>query len=255
MLITQLEGSDLLDLWFRTLTSLVQDYNNSQWNHPSIFSRWVFGTSTSLTFDVDSQMFKDFLDFSGYSIVGKMRQLRAEYFYIKQEKQLQLIQQNFRALLPRQTRAFIQFSEPAFDSSTKMKCLDSLYLQKTTPTEFDVFLIFRSTEVFPKTPMDFYLMYHIISELARTTKTKCNSFQFLAINTFINLTQAPLVALLLKKYGIGRWNPEFKKCIESFFRKYPEEKAEEIKLQSLKRVISRVYKKLREYRVDPVELL
>ena len=58
-----------------------------------------------------------------------MKRLRESYFGPKVKKQYDLLVSSIRQLQPRQARGLISFSEPAFNRTDRLKCLDSLYIQ------------------------------------------------------------------------------------------------------------------------------
>ena len=171
----------------------------------------------------------------------KMAQLRKEYYTGKVEKQFNVIKKYFHQFVPRQSRAAVYFSEPAFDKTSKLKCLESLYFQKYNKIEYEVFLNFRNTEVYPKLFMDFIYVKELIDELDKEAKVKCIKFNGVIINSFVNLHQSHLIYMFLTDWGISNFSENFTKVLGEFKRKFPREKIKDIKLNSIKRVLERTY--------------
>jgi len=242
---SQVEGKDLIELWFN-LTAHIATGKNINRFYPSIFSHRLYGWTENIYWDEDSILLKDFFRYSGYSRVFKINQLKESYFTRKVEKQYDLLKDNIRKLQPKQARGIISFTEPAFDMSDRLKCLDSLYIQKKTMTTYDSLIIFRNTEVYPKLLMDFLFLYELLEKFIEE-KVRGEVFSCFLTSAFINFQQVPLTALLLRKYGITNWNGPFKKGLIEWKDKFEDPSCiEDIKLFWIKRVVKRTHKLLEE---------
>lgn len=235
-----IQGKDLIDLWLNLLIYTACD-PSTEYFHPYVIMRYIIATTPDLSFN-NEQLMKDFFKYSDYNTAMKMGQLRKEYYTGKVEKQFQVIKQNFLQFSPRQARASIYFSEPAFDKTSKLKCLESLYLQKTSKREYEAFLVFRNTEIYPKILMDFFYLKELLDELDRDAGVKCIGFRGVIVNAFINLHQVKLIEMLLKDWGVSNFSDNFKKLSSEFDRKYTINNIERIKLISIKRVLNRTFK-------------
>jgi hypothetical protein len=232
-------GDSIEKLWFNLLVDLICGQN--YFDHPVIFARHTFADTDNFVSD-NPQLREDFFKYSGYNYLMKMAQLRKEYYTGKVEKQFDVIKRYFHQFVPRQARAAIYFSEPAYDKSSKLKCLESMYFQKFTKTEYEVFLTFRNTEIYPKLFMDFLYVRELIDELDHASKAKCIGFRGIIINSFVNLHQSKLIQMFLEDWGISNFSPNFIKVLEDFDRKYSLDSIEKIKLTSIKRVLERTFR-------------
>ena len=230
---SQVEGKGLVELWFNLMVHIATGDHINRF-YPSVFSRRLYGWTDKLHFENDILM-KDFFRYSGYNKDFKLHKLRESYFTEKVRKQHTLLVDNIRKLQPKQARGLISFSEPAFDMSDRLKCLDSLYIQKNTMTSYDALIVFRNTEVWPKLFMDFM-----------EQKCRCEVFSCFLTSAFINMHQTPLTAMLLRKYGITNYNDSFKKCLEEYKTKFETIKIEDIKLQWIKRIVKRTRELMEE---------
>ena len=237
-------GENIEDLWLNLLIHSVSS-PDTLYFHPSLSLRYVFAETSDFNFR-NEKINEDFIYFSGYNHASKIGQLRKEYYTGKVEKQYNLIKSTLHGLKPRQARAAIYFSEPAFDATAKLKCLESLYFQKLNKNTYEAFLTFRNTEIFPKIFMDFVYIKELLEEMDRDAGVKCVGFKAIIINGFINLHQAKLIELFLFKWGVSNFSPQFKNMTEEFMIKYPEKKIETIKLMSIKRVLNRTYRIIEE---------
>lgn len=237
------KGKNLEDLWLNLLIYTACD--ETYFFHPIITMRYLFAETDNFYFE-KSQLYSDFFKYSDYNMSMKIGQLRKEYWTGKVEKQFDLIKEIFHELKPNQARASIYFSEPAFDKTSKLKCLESLYLQKVNKTEYEAFLIFRNTEIYPKLFMDFIYIKELLDELDKTAKVKCIGFRAMIVNAFLNLHQAKLVEMLLKDWGISKFSDNFFYMLKEFDRKYNKENINSIKLTSIKRVLERTFTLLEE---------
>ena len=187
-------------------------------------------------------MEKDYFKYSGYNREYKLKRLRETYFSDKVQKQYYLLVSTIRQLQPRQARGFIKFSEPAFNKTDRLKCLDSLFIQKTTMTTYDALLVFRNTEIWPKTYMDFILIENMLKGFVKE-RVKCISFGVLMTSCFINFHQTPTAAMLLRKYGITHWNDPFKKSLIRWKEKFNNpDLIKDIKMRWIERIITRTHK-------------
>ena len=245
----QIEGDNLGSLWFNFLVQIATDPKTEYYN-PSIYCRRVFGFTENTHFD-NTIMEKDFYRYSGYKRDSKLSSLRKSYFSEKVQKQYKLLKTIIRGLQPRQARGLISFSEPAFNMTDRLKCLDSLYIQKTSMTTYEALIVFRNTEIWPKTYMDFVFLYELL-EGFRSERVACSMFSILMTHAFINVHQSMLAAIFMRKYGVTAWNESFKKSLVEWTRKYGDpESAEKITMQSIKRVIIRTHKLMEEDKIDP----
>ena len=173
-------GDSIEKMWFNLLIDLVCGQN--YFDHPVIYARHTFADTDNFVSE-NEQLRVDFFKYSGYNYLMKMAQLRKEYYNGKIEKQFNVIKKYFHQFVPRQARAAMYFSEPAYDKSSKLKCLESMYFQKFTKTEYEVFLTFRNTEIYPKLYMDFLYIKELIDELDNAAKVKCVKFNGIIINS------------------------------------------------------------------------
>jgi len=233
-------GESIEDLWLNLLVSLICDKDNYYF-HPEIITRYIFAETNHFEFK-NTSLISDFYKYSGYNRQMKMGQLRKEYWTGKVEKQFKVLKDFFRQLSPRQARAAVYFSEPAFDTSSKLKCLESLYLFKTSKTEYEAFLTFRNTEIYPKLFMDFIYVKELLHEIDRDLGVKCIGFRAIIINAFLRLHQVMLVKMFASEWGITNYSDNFKKMINEFERKYQPESIQTLKLISMKRVLERTYR-------------
>jgi len=232
-------GDSIEKMWFNLLIDLVCGQN--YFDHPVIYARHTFADTDNFVSE-NEQLRADFFKYSGYNYLMKMAQLRKEYYNGKIEKQFNVIKKYFHQFVPRQARAAMYFSEPAYDKSSKLKCLESMYFQKFTKTEYEVFLTFRNTEVYPKLYMDFLYIKELIDELDNAAKVKCVKFNGIIVNSFINLHQSRLIYMFLMDWGISNFSPNFNKVLEDFDRKYKPDDIDRIKLVSIKRVLERTFR-------------
>ena len=232
------KGENIEDLWLNLLVHTA--CGNTSYFHPIINMRYLFAETDNFNFE-NQTLYKDFFKYSDYNIGMKMGQLRKEYWTGKVEKQFTLIKEIFHDLKPNQARSSIYFSEPAFDKTSKLKCLESLYLQKLNKTEYEAFLIFRNTEIYPKLFMDFIYAKELLDELDKSSKVKCVGFKAMIVNAFLNLHQVKLVEMLLKDWGVSKYSENFNKMLKEFDRKFSHESISQIKLISIKRVLERTF--------------
>jgi hypothetical protein len=236
----QVTGKNLTELWFNLLVHIATG-DQTHYYYPSIFSRRVYGFTEGIHFDREI-MEKDFFKYSGYKRDYKLSRLRESYFNDKVKKQHTLLKSYIRQLQPRQARGLISFSEPAFDRTDRLKCLDSLYIQKSSMTTYEAMIIFRSTEIWPKTYMDFVLLEEILAGFVEK-RVRCELFSCFITSGFINMHQAPTAAMMMRKYGIKAWNEPFKKSLEKWQDHFGDPKClETIKMQWIKRVVSRTHR-------------
>ena len=244
----QVTGKNLTELWFNLLVHIVTG-EQTVYYYPSIFSRRVYGFTEGIHFDREI-MEKDFFKYSGYRRDYKLSRLREAYFNDKVQKQHELLCSYIRQLQPRQARGLISFSEPAFNRTDRLKCLDSLYIQKISMTTYEAMIIFRSTEVWPKTYMDFVLLEEILAGFTQF-KVRCKLFSSFITSGFINMHQAPTAAMLLMKYGITSWNEPFRASLKKWGESFGDPACiEKIKMQWIKRVVTRTHKLLEEDGLD-----
>ena len=239
----QVTGKNLTELWFNLMVHTATG-EQSTFYYPSMFARRVYGFTEGIHFDADI-MEKDFFKYSGYKREYKLNRLRESYFSPKVQKQHTLLKSLIRNLQPRQARGLISFSEPAFNRTDRLKCLDSLYIQKATMTTYEALIVFRSTEVWPKTYMDFILLYEMLEGFIEE-RVKCVLFSTFVTSTFINMHQAPTAAMMMRRYGITSWNPEFKESLVRWKHAFEGKDPEEMKMQWIKRVVSRTLRLFEE---------
>ena len=233
------KGDSIERLWFNLLVDITCGEN--YFDHPVIYTRHTFAQTEN--FISDNQQIKDsFFKYSGYSYLNKMGQLRKEYYTGKVEKQLNVIKKYFHQFVPRQSRAAVYFSEPAFDKTSKLKCLESMYFQKLNKIDYEVFLVFRNTEVYPKLYMDFLYIKEIVDGLNREAKVNCIKFNAIIINSFINMHQSKLISMLLMDWGVSNWSENFNRVLVEFERKFSPDTFHTIKLNSIKRVLERTFR-------------
>jgi len=237
-------GKNLEDLWLNLLLYTICD-EDTLYYHPTISIRNLFAETNNFEFG-DQKIFSSFIKYSGYNISMKIGQLRKEYYTGKVEKQFKVIKENFHQFIPRQARAAIYFSEPAFDSTSKLKCLESLYLLKTDKTHYEAYLVFRNTEIFPKLFMDFYYIHELLKEIDNDTKVKCIGFKATIVNAFVNLHQVKLIEMIAREWGISNFSSNFKKMINEFNGKFNIHSADKTKLVSIKRVLNRTFNLVNE---------
>lgn len=237
-------GNSIEDLWFNLLISLICDKDNLYF-HPEIITRYIFAETDNFSFK-NSALMSDFYKYSGYNKQMKIGQLRKEYWTGKVEKQFKVLKEFFRQLAPRQARAAIYFSEPAFDKSSKLKCLESLYLFKLNKTEYEAFLTFRNTEIYPKLFMDFIYIKELLDEIDRDLGVKCIGFRAIIINAFLRLHQVRLVKMLANNWGVSNFSENFKRMVIEFDRKYTPDTVNSLKLVSMKRVLERTFNLIEE---------
>ena len=139
----------------------------------------------------------------------------------------------------------LYFHESNWDAS-----LDSLYIQKSTMTEYEALIVFRNTEIWPKTYMDFEFLYEMLAGFT-PYKVRCTLFSCFLTSSFINMHQAPTAAMMMRKYGITSWNPSFKEMLVRFKDKFGDPAVyETVKMQWIKRVLKRTYALMEEDGVD-----
>ena len=244
----QVTGKNMSELWFNLLVHTATG-NQHSYYYPTMFSRRVYGYTEGIHFD-DSIIEKDFYKYSGYNKNMKLDTLRNSYFGPKVEKQYDLLVSQIRQLQPRQARGLISFSEPAFNRTDRLKCLDSLYIQKSTMTEYEALIVFRNTEIWPKTYMDFEFLNEMLEGFV-DQRVRCTLFSCFMTSSFINMHQAPTAAMMMRKYGITSWNPSFKEMLLRFKDKFGDPAVlETVKMQWIKRVLTRTYRLFEEDGVD-----
>jgi len=244
MSLVQVEGNDLTELWFNFMVHLATS-KSAFFYSPSIHARRVYGETEGIHLD-ENVMEKDFYKYSGYSKGSKLQALRNTYFDRRVQKQYEILQGNIRNLQPRQARGLISFSEPAFDLTARLKCLDSLFIQKTTMTKYEALIVFRNTEVWPKTYMDFVFLYELLEGLL-PQKVRCERFCALMTSTFINMHQAPTAAMFMRRYGITAWNTPFKESLIKWKEKFSDpDVVETLTMQWIKRIVSRTHRLMEE---------
>ena len=244
----QVTGKNLTELWFNLLVHTATG-GQSNYYYPTSFSRRVYGFTEGIHFDYDV-MEKDYYKYSGYKKDYKLNRLREGYFSPKVKKQYDLLNSHIRQLQPRQARGLISFSEPAFNRTDRLKCLDSLYIQKASMTTYEGLIVFRNTEIWPKTYMDFVFLYELLAGFVEK-RVKCVLFSCFITSSFINMHQAPTAAMMMRKYGIVTWNEPFKKMLEIFKEKFGDPKClETVKMQWIARVLKRTYMLLEEDGID-----
>jgi hypothetical protein len=105
-------------------------------------------------------------------------------------------------------------------------------------TTYEALIVFRSTEIWPKTYMDFVLLYEMLEGFIEE-RVKCIMFSTFLTSTFINMHQAPTAAMMLRKYGITSWNPEFKESLVRWKKAFEGKDPADMKMQWIKRVVTR----------------
>ena len=98
--------------------------------------------------------------------------------------------------------------------------------------------------------MDFVFLYELLAGFIEE-RVKCVMFSTFITSTFINMHQAPTAAMMMRKYGITSWNPEFKESLVRWKKAFEGKDATKIKMQWIKRVISRT---LELYETDGVNI-
>ena len=240
----QVTGKNLTELWFNLLVHTATG-QQTEYYYPSMYSRRVYGFTEGIHFDEDI-MEKDFYKYSGYKKEYKLKRLREGYFSPKVQKQYDLLCSHIRELQPRQSRGLITFSEPAFNRTDRLKCLDSLFIQKATMTSYEGLIVFRNTEIWPKTYMDFVFLNDLLKGFVQY-RVKCVLFSCFMTSCFINMHQAPTAAMMMRKYGITSWNKQFKDSLIKFNEKFGDPAIlETVKMQWIKRVLTRTYKLFEE---------
>lgn len=240
----QITGHNLTDLWFNLMVHVATG-NQSTFYNPSVFARRTYGFTTGVHFDKDI-MEKDFYRYSGYDKLYKINRLRESYFTDKVRKQYDLLCSIIRNLQPRQARGFITFSEPAFNKTDRLKCLDTLFIQKDSMTSYEALIVFRNTEIWPKTYADFLFLYELLEHFLQYN-VKCTLFSAFLTSSFINVHQSPTAAMLMRKYGITTWNEHFRHSLIQWKEKFNDPKIlESLKLQWIARVVRRTHQLLEE---------
>lgn len=252
-MLNQIDAIGLDMLWYQCVQDLCTG-NEVDYNFPNVFKRFTIGSASKIGFE-NSEVIKDFFRFSHYTYKMKMAQLSKDYLDDRVISQLDLVKNNLRSLHPRQARAVVYFSRDAYDSKSKLKCLESMYFQKQDMTTFSAYMIFRNTELFPKTMMDFFLAKRIIREVERASGCKCLEYNAIMMNSFISVHWAGMTAMFLKRWGLSNWNPSFKKLLEQFERKFGDpEVVETLKMQSIKRTVTRFHSLREELGVSVEEV-
>ncbi len=223
--------------------------NQSRFYNPSVFTLKAYGFTEGVHFD-NNIMEKDFYKYSGYDQSYKLARLRESYFSPKVRKQYDLLKSTIRALQPRQARGLISFTEPAFNKTDRLKCLDTLFIQKTTMTTYEALIVFRNTEIWPKTYMDFVFLYELL-EGFMDENVRCVMFSTLVTMSFINVHQSVTAAMMMRKYGITGWNEHFLKSLISWKEKYGDPKVvDTLKMQMIKRIVKRTHELLETDGID-----
>ncbi len=246
----QISGDNLPELWFNCLAHLCTSERSVYYN-PSVYCRRLYGYTTGVHFN-KTIMEKDFYRYSGYSKDMKLSSLRTSYYSEKVQKQHKLLKSIIRKLQPRQSRGLISFSEPAFDDSSRLKCLDSLYIHKESMTSYEALIIFRATEIYPKMFMDLVFLEEILKTF-NEERVKCIQFSLFITSGFINMFNAPLCAMFLRKYGItaGSWNSAFKDSLKVWDEKFRDPKSlEDIKMTFIQRIVKRTHRIMEEDGID-----
>ena len=223
--------------------------NESSYYSPAVFARRVYGFTEGIHFD-DGIMIKDFYKYSGYDKSYKLSRLRESYFSPKVEKQYNLLRETIRGLQPKQARGLISFSEPAFNKTDRLKCLDSLYIQKASMTTYEALIVFRNTEIWPKTYMDFIFLDELLRGFTKQ-RVKCTLFSAFITSSFINMHQSATAAMMMRKYGITSWNEPFLQSLKYWRDKYSDPKVvDTLKMQFIKRIVKRTHELFDEDGVD-----
>jgi len=234
-------GKNLSDAWFAMLVRLCCGQSDVETFAPNLYSRYLVAKSE--TPEVDKIIEDDFFRFSGYNEKYKLTQLSKDYFNKRTQEQFKLIVDTFPSLSPRSSRGIIYFGVPAYSTHDRLKCLDSLYLLKESRWNYEVVVIIRNSEIFPKLYMDMkFIKQYIIDKIKEEyQESSCGVLNFFVVNSFIRDFNAPLISMFLKKWGITNFNPEFKSLISTFIEKFPKEKIKTLKLQSIKRRVENTY--------------
>jgi len=236
---TQVTGNDLTDLWFNLLVHIATG-NDSNFYSPSVFTRRIYGFTEGVHFGSDI-MIKDFYKYSGYDESYKLSRLRESYFSPKVQKQYKILSEIIRGLQPRQARGLISFSEPAFNKTDRLKCLDSLYIQKSSMTTYEALIVFRNTEIWPKTYMDFVFLDELLRGFTKQ-RVKCIMFSAFITSAFINVHQSASAAMMMRNYGVSGWNEHFMRSLKYWKEKYRDPKiVDTIKMQFIKRIVKRTH--------------
>jgi len=246
----QISGDNLVELWFNCLAHLATSDRTVYYN-PSVYCRKLFGYTEGVHFR-KTIMEKDFYRYSGYNKEMKLSSLRKSYYTDKVRKQHELLSSIIRKLQPRQSRGLISFSEPAFDDSSRLKCLDSLYVQKESMTTYEALIVFRATEIYPKMFMDLVFLEDILQKFT-DQKVRCTNFSIFITSGFINMFNAPLCAMFLRKYGItaGSWNPSFKDSLKVWDEKFRDPRCvDDISMTFIQRIVKRTHRIMEEDGVD-----
>jgi len=248
MSLIQVDGRDLTELWFNFMVHLATS-ESSFFYSPSIHARRIYGETEGIHLD-SNVMERDFYKYSGYTKETKIQALKNTYFDRRVSKQYEILKDNVRSLQPRQARGLISFSEPAFDLTARLKCLDSLFIQKTTMTKYEALIVFRNTEVWPKTYMDFVFLYELLEGLLEN-QVRCERFCALMTSSFINMHQAPAAAMFMRKYGVTAWNKPFKDSLIKWEEKFSDPAViDTLTMQWIKRVVIRTHRLMEEDGVD-----
>ncbi|NHJ46156.1 MAG: hypothetical protein FK733_00075 [Asgard group archaeon] len=236
-----ISGKDLSDTWFGILVRLCCGKSDVQTFAPNLYSRYLIALSD--TIEINELIDNDFFRFSDFNEKYKLTQLRKDYFNQRTAEQFKVIIDNFPSLTPRSSRGVIYFGVPAYSTHERLKCLDSLYIVKQSRWKYNLIVIIRNSEIFPKLYMDMKFIKNEISDRIKSfyPESECFRADFVIINAFIRDFNAPLISLFLKKWGISDFNEEFKKLIQLFVTKFPKIKLDKIKMQSIKRRIQMTY--------------
>ena len=246
---TQVTGDNLTDLWFNLMVHIATG-NDSNYYSPSVFSRRIYGYTEGVHFGSDI-MIKDFYKYSGYDHSYKLARLRESYFSPKVQKQYELLSGLIRKLQPRQARGLISFSEPAFNLTDRLKCLDSLYVQKSSMTTYEALIVFRNTEIWPKTYMDFVLLEEMLRGFIKH-RVKCTMFSAFITSAFINVHQSAKAAMMMRNYGVSGWNEHFMKSLLTWKDKYSDPKVvDTLTMQFIKRIIKHTHEL---FEIDGVDI-
>ena len=118
-------------------------------------------------------------------------------------------------------------------------------------TSYEALIVFRNTEIWPKTYMDFVFLYELLEGLNKEGVT-CSMFSILMTHAFINVHQSMLAAIFMRRYGVTTWNDSFKKSLVKWTKLYSDiESIEKITMQSIKRVVVRTHELMKEDNIDP----
>jgi len=236
-----IQGKDLSDTWFGILIRLCCGKSDVWTFAPNLYCRYLVGISANS--QTSELLEKDFFYFSAYNEKYKLTQLRKDYFNQRTAEQFKIVADNFSSLTPRSSRGIIYFGIPAYSTHDRLKCLDSLYILKQSRWDYELVVIIRNSEIFPKLYMDMkFIKNEIVDKIGGIYKeAKCFKINFFIVNSFIRDFNAPLVSLFLKKWGISDFNSEFRDLIKIFVDKFPKIRINTIKRQSIKRRIQTTY--------------